>query len=57
MAGDHPDDRTDFPPPMGKNPDLNASSVHPIEKRDLRVIVSDRVRSGKGFCENAYYEC
>eukprot|EP01036_Dinobryon_divergens_P028137 gene28137-37035_t len=48
MAGEHPDDRTDFPPPMGKNPDLNASSVHPIEKRDLRVMVSDRVRSGTG---------
>ena len=47
MAGEHPDDRSDFPPPMGSNPDLNASSVLPIEKRALRVMVSDRVRSGK----------
>ena len=47
MAGEHPDDRSDFPPPMGKNPDLNASSVVDIEKRLLRVMVSDRVRSGR----------
>jgi len=49
MAGDSPDDRSDFPPPMGRNPDLNASSVLPIEKRALRVMVSDRVRTGKAI--------
>jgi hypothetical protein len=44
MAGEHPDDRTDFPPPMGKNPDLNASSVHLIEKRDLvKEFVKTRI--------------
>mmetsp|Transcript_24899 Transcript_24899/g.34237 ORF Transcript_24899/g.34237 Transcript_24899/m.34237 type:complete len:223 (-) Transcript_24899:43-711(-) len=51
MAGDNPDDRSDFPPPMGTNLNFNTNvnnTIRPILKRPLKVMVSDRVRSGTG---------